>query len=81
MTDVMRSRSVTVKMTPRQAVAAMRACELAGVTTEDRRAWRARERIMFGLQDAGWEWDDDNECWTLDADTLSLHAVPDRLTT
>lgn len=75
MTDVMRSLSVTVKMTPRQAVAAMRACELAGVTTEDRRAWRARERIMFGLQDAGWRWDEnDDETWTLDR-----HAIPDQV--
>jgi hypothetical protein len=62
--DVMRAFSVTVKMTPRQAVAAARACELAGVTTSDRRAWMARHRIFAGLRDAGWEWDENGEAWT-----------------
>lgn len=71
MTDVMRSLSVTVRMTPRQAVAAMRACEVAGATTEDPRAWRARERIMFGLQDAGWRWDEfDDETWRLSGNVI-----------
>lgn len=63
--DPMRSYSVVVRMTPRQAVSAVRACEWHGLTTEDRRAFRARERIMFGLQDAGWRWDDELEAWVL----------------
>ena len=66
MADAMRSLSVTVKLTPRQAVAAMRALELAALTTEDKRAWRVRERVMFGLHAAGWTWDDDAESWRLD---------------
>ncbi len=59
----MRSRSVTVEMTPRQAVSAARGCELAGLTTGDRRAFAARHRIFAGLRDAGWEWDEDSETW------------------
>ncbi len=64
MKDVMRSLSVSVQMTPRQAVEAMRALEHFAVTTESGRAYSARSRVMFGLQDAGWRWDEfDDECW------------------
>lgn len=66
----MRSMSIVVRMTPRQAVAAMRACELAGETTEDARAYPARHRIMCGLMDAGWTWDDDTETWNLETRTV-----------
>jgi hypothetical protein len=62
--DPMRSLSITVRLTPRQAVAALRSLEMAGVTEFDVRAFRAREQVMFGLQDAGWRWDDGEECWT-----------------
>lgn len=66
MTDLMRSLSVTVKMTPRQAVAAMRALEYVGAIELDKRAYRARERVMFGLWDAGWVFDENgDESWHL----------------
>lgn len=68
----MRSLSVTVRLTPRQAVAALRALEYAGITEYESRAFRVRERVMFGLQDAGWEWDDAAEVWR-----LAGHAVED----
>lgn len=62
----MRSHSVTVRMTPRQAVEAMRALERIGATTDNERAFTARHRIMSGLRDAGWQWDEFNdECWRL----------------
>ena len=63
----MRSLSITVKLTPRQAVAAMRALEVAGAEGVDGRAYRVRERVMFGLFDAGWKFDEDGtETWTHD---------------
>ena len=70
--STMRSLSVTVRFTPRQAVAALRALEVAGAAEQDR-AYSARSRVMLGLMDAGWEWDDDNERWTHAAD-----GIPDR---
>jgi len=74
MSDPMRSYSITVTMTPRQAVAAMRACELAASETEDKRTWRARERVMFGLWDAGWTFDEDgDEAWQRDG----CPSIPD----
>lgn len=64
MTDVMRSLSVTVRLTPRQAVAAMRALKMAAATEYEPRAYRVRERVMFGLWDAGWVFDEyGDECW------------------
>jgi len=76
MADSMRSYSITVIMTPRQAVAAMRACEHTAVTTGDARAFRARERIMFGLWDAGWKYDEDgDEAWHRDG----CPSIPDRV--
>jgi hypothetical protein len=72
MKDIMRSQSVTVRLTPRQAVAAIRALEVAGAAGQDR-AYSARSRVTNGLFDAGWEWDGYNECWTHDR-----HVVPDR---
>jgi hypothetical protein len=73
MSDIMRSQSVTVRFTPRQAVAAMRALERAGAAGVER-SYSARSRVMYGLFDAGWEWDGDNERWT-----HGSHSVPDRL--
>lgn len=73
MSDIMRSLSITVRLTPRQAVAAVRALEVAGAADQPR-AYSARSRVMFGLMDAGWEWDGYNECWFHDS-----HSVPDRL--
>jgi len=65
MSDRMRSYSITVTLTPRQAVAAMRALEYAGATEFDRRAYRVRERVMFGLWDAGWQYDETgDESWS-----------------
>ena len=65
MADLMRSTSVTVRLTPRQAVAAIRALEVAGAAGIDR-AYSARSRVMYGLFDAGWEWDGETECWAHD---------------
>ena len=73
MTDIMRSQSVTVRLTPRQAVAAIRALEVAGAA-EQPRAYSARSRVVNGLFDAGWEWDGENEQWTHGA-----HRVADRV--
>ena len=76
MNDRMRSLSVTVKLTPRQAVAAMRALEVAGAEDVDPRAYRVRERVMFGLWDAGWVFDEtDDEAWH----HLGCPAIPDRV--
>lgn len=72
--DPMRSLSITVRMTPRQAVAALRACEEAGLTGVSPRAFAARERVMFGLWDAGWKYDEEgDESWH-----LGPAAIPDR---
>ena len=73
MSDIMRSQSVTVRFTPRQAVAAIRALEVAGAA-EQPRAYSARSRVTAGLFEAGWEWDGENEQWTHDS-----HSVPDRV--
>jgi hypothetical protein len=76
MSDRMRSLSVTVKLTPRQAVAAMRALEVAGAEGIDDRAYRVRERVMFGLWDAGWTYDETgDEAWHHDGSP----AIPDRV--
>lgn len=55
----MRSYSVTVTMTPRQAVEAERALRRAAVVEESGRLFSAAHRITCGLIDAGWEWDAD----------------------
>jgi hypothetical protein len=59
----MRSYSVTVTMTPRQALEAMDGLHDYAVTHESSRAFTASSRIMCGLFDAGWNWDDRIKCW------------------
>ncbi len=46
--------SVTVTMTPQQAVAADRALHRMAIGTEDARLFTAAQRISNGLIDAGW---------------------------
>lgn len=58
MADIMRSKSVTVRMTPRQAAEAERALVRAAVGTESSRLFSAAAAISSGLWDAGWERDE-----------------------
>lgn len=53
--DPMRSYSVTVTMTPRQAIEAVDALRWAAVTRESSRLYGASHRIACGLWDAGWD--------------------------
>ncbi len=51
----MRSYSVTVTMTPRQAIEAEYLLRLAAVQKESGRGFSAGSRIASGLYDAGWD--------------------------
>jgi hypothetical protein len=55
MSDPMRSYSVTVKMTPRQAIEAADALHHAAVGRGSSRLFSAAHRINCGLWDAGWD--------------------------
>jgi hypothetical protein len=61
----MRSYSVAVTMTPRQAIEAMEGLAHAARTTESGRLFAASMRIQNGLLDAGWSWDAEKRAWTL----------------
>lgn len=67
MTDIMRSRSVTVKMTPRQAIAAERAIRYCALREEGRTSdqmYGAAAAVINGLSDAGWmEMGGDTAIW------------------
>lgn len=65
MTDPRRTLSVTVRMTPKMAVAAERALHDAGFAREDPSLYRASHRIYCGLLDAGWEYDSVNKQYVL----------------
>jgi hypothetical protein len=63
MADIMRSKSVTVKMTPRQAAEAERALTRAAFGTESGRLYSAATAIRVGLLEAGWDIDEKGN-WT-----------------
>ena len=65
MADPRRTLSVTVRMTPKMAVAAERALHRAGMTEENVSLFRASHRIYCGLLDAGWEYDSVNRQYVL----------------
>ena len=70
MSDPMRSLSITVRLTPRQAVSALRVMEAA--YTDDR-ALSIADRIADGLRKAGWQWDGESQQWR----QSPLAAIPD----
>ena len=55
MSDPMRSYSVTVTMTPRQAIEAVTAIRKVAVSEGSARLYSASHRIACGLWDAGWD--------------------------
>jgi hypothetical protein len=65
MKDPMRSHSVTIRMTPRQAIAALRALDYCALREEGRMSsqmYGAAGNVRHGLSDAGWE-DVSREGW------------------
>lgn len=60
---MMQGYSVTITMTPRQAVEAERALHRYAVEHGSPRAFTAAHRIMYGLLDAGWKWAAEGESW------------------
>lgn len=63
----MRAYSVTVTMTPRQAIEAAHALHEYALTSGNGRMYAASGRVTSGLWDAGWEaenvGDDDDPKW------------------
>ena len=59
----MRTYSVTVKMTPRQAVVAMDGLHDQAAQSGNNRLYDAEHRIYVGLLDAGWSWDNRAKTW------------------
>lgn len=60
---LLRTHSVTITMTPRQAGEARAALCRAAWTEENGRLFAAASRITFGLWDAGWKEDSDDGRW------------------